>query len=66
MQFVKVFDNQRKCIVKLILNTDNKISYDYFKQIFPDAVGLLEMNEEAYIGSVEKKNKKKILNRNFF
>ncbi|CAF1174303.1 unnamed protein product [Adineta steineri] len=48
MQYVQVFDNQRKHIVRLILNTDNTISYEYFKQAFPDATGLLEIDEDVY------------------
>ncbi|CAF1187821.1 unnamed protein product [Adineta steineri] len=45
MQFVKVFDNHKKAIVKLVVNENNKISYKYFRGTFPDAVGLMEMNE---------------------
>ncbi|CAF1447638.1 unnamed protein product [Adineta steineri] len=48
MQYVQVFDNQREHIVRLVLNTNNKISYDYFKQTFPDASGLLEIDEDVY------------------
>ncbi|CAF4213650.1 unnamed protein product [Adineta steineri] len=45
MQIVKVFDNHKKTIVKLVVNENNKISYKYFRGTFPDAVGLMEMNE---------------------
>ncbi|CAF0950159.1 unnamed protein product [Rotaria sordida] len=57
MQFVKVFDNQRKITVKLILGSNNKISYDYFKQTFPDAVGLAERDEYGFISIPSDENK---------
>ncbi|CAF0952880.1 unnamed protein product [Adineta steineri] len=47
MQFVKVFDNHKKAIVKLVVNEHSKINYNYFRRTFPDAVGLIEMNESG-------------------
>ena len=55
MQYVKVFDNHQKTIVRLVLDVNNKINYDYFQRTFTDAVGLVERDEYGFIRSVGKK-----------
>ncbi|CAF4747619.1 unnamed protein product [Rotaria sp. Silwood1] len=57
MQFVKVFDNQQKIITRLVLDSNHKISHDYFKRTFPDAVGLAERDEYGSISIPSDENK---------
>jgi hypothetical protein len=60
MQCVKVFDNHKKTIVRLFLDANNKINYDYFQRTFPDAVGLVERDEYGFIRSVGIKQKENL------
>ena len=64
MECVKIFDNERKHVVEMVLDGNNKIEYNYFRRTFPTATGLLERQEDAIFRSV-RKNKNKILNETF-
>ena len=64
MEFVKIFDNERKKVVEIALNEDRKIKDQHFRNIFPNARGIFVTKENSILMSVAKTTKK-ILNKTF-
>ena len=58
LQTVKIFDNQRRAIIELVLKGNHKIEYDYFRDTFSNATGKLARKAEGYIRFIGKKKQK--------
>ena len=58
MEFVKIFDNERKIIVEVALDGNNKIEHNYFRETFANATGLFVREEDSIARSVGKTKRK--------
>ena len=49
MEFVKIFDNERKKVIQMPLNEDRKITYQDFCDAFPNARGIFVTKENSTV-----------------
>jgi hypothetical protein len=66
MTYVRIYDNSKKAVVRVELESDDTITSYNFNGLFPGATGILYKDKDSneYVGFVIKKKKR--TSRNMF
>jgi hypothetical protein len=68
MTYVRIYDNSKKAVVRVELQSDDTIALDYFNKLFPGATAILykHTNPNELVGSVIKKTREHIEKHVFY